>query len=284
MGFIGAALTRAGVEHIWPSGADPVFANSVTPGTSTRVHGGYRVSGRWKMVTGIRRADWLVALGAVDSTDEHRIFVIPANRIDIHDTWCASGMRATGSCDASGDGVFVPTELSAPLTASARIDRPPYRGYLPALMFAGSSAVTLGTAARLIDETVALVRTKPAGTGGVVGDATRTQYLVAKARAGVDAPRLLLLSTAADVQDARGAEVERRACLRAAMAHATEVTRGVLTDIYQLVGSSGLYRNKPVERFFRDGLVATQHAGQSAHFMAAAGRVRLGMAPGPAVF
>ncbi|MET0705178.1 MAG: acyl-CoA dehydrogenase family protein [Mycobacterium sp.] len=297
-GFIGALLNDTGLAHIWKTGTDPVLANSGVPSTAVPVEGGYRVTGQWKIVTGIHRADWLVVVGVVSvdgqprltasGAPDVRIFVIPTDQVDIRDTWDVTGMRATGSRDAVGDAIFVPSDLAAPLDAPARIDRPLYRGFLPTLVFAGCSAVTLGVAAHAIDETANLVRAKPAMAGGTVADAGRTQYLIAKAKTSVDAARLLLLSAAGDLQNAAEhntpVTLDMRAALRAAMTHAADVSRVALTDMYQLAGSSALYRSNPIERLFRDGMAATQHANQSAVFMEAAGRVRLGLDPGLPLF
>lgn len=197
-------------------------------------------------------------------------------------------MRATGSQDVVGDAVFVPTELTTLLDTPPRIDRALYRGFLPALVFGGCSAVTLGVAARMIDETVTVVRDKPAMTGGFVADAGRTQHLIAKAHTSVAAARLLLHSAAVSLQHAgeRGVPVtiDQRAEYRAAITHAADVSREVLVIMYQLAGSAALYRSNPVERLFRDGMALSQHANQSAKFMEAAGRVRLGMDPGLPLF
>jgi alkylation response protein AidB-like acyl-CoA dehydrogenase len=52
-GFVGAMLDPAGVAQIWGDGTEPVFANSGQPGTAEPVDGGYRLSGEWKIVSGI---------------------------------------------------------------------------------------------------------------------------------------------------------------------------------------------------------------------------------------
>jgi len=276
-GFVGAILDPAGVAEIWGDGTEPVFANSGQPGTAEPVDGGYRLSGVWKIVSGIHGADWVILIGMAP---EIRVFAVRINQVDVRNTWDVAGTCATGSNDVTADRIFVPTELTFALDTAPRIDRPLYRGFIPTLVFPGCSAVALGVARRAIEETVALVTTKPAMTGGTVSDAARTQYAIAKSEAAVTAARLLLKHAADELQRA-GDDItlEQRAALRAAMTHAADVSRQTLVALYEIAGSAALYRCNPIERLFRDGMAALQHANLSAHFLEAAGRVRLGLDP-----
>jgi alkylation response protein AidB-like acyl-CoA dehydrogenase len=78
--------------------------------------------------------------------------------------------------------------------------------------------------------------------------------------------RLLLLSAAESLQ-ATGERretvtLEQRALLRAAMAHAAQVSRQALVAMYELASSSAVSRGNPIERYFRDVMAALQHANQ----------------------
>ncbi|MDQ1494725.1 MAG: hypothetical protein QOG69_1208, partial [Actinomycetota bacterium] len=102
------------------------------------------------------------------------------------------------------------------------------------------------------------------------------------------AARLLLLSAAESLQTTaerrETVTLEQRALLRAAMTHAAQMSREALVAMYELASSSALYRGNPIERYFRDGMAALQHANQSTQFLEAAGRVRLGLDPGLPLF
>jgi indole-3-acetate monooxygenase len=297
-GFVGAVLDDLGTERVWAAGGEPVFANSGMPCVAERVNGGYRVAGHWKIVTGIDRADWLVTVGAVVSADDQtrtdrtagsevRLVLIPRDQLQILGSWNVTGMRATRSRDVATEAAFVPQELSAPFDQPSRIDRPLYRGFVPQLVFGRCAAVTLGVAARAIDETVALVRSKRDVGERVSAVTSRTQYLTAKAQAAVDAARLLLMATAGKVQhDDRGTPttLEHRAAFHAATTHAADVSREALVAMYQLAGSSALYRDNSIEKIFRAGMAIAQHANQSSLFMEAAGRVRFGLDPAVPLF
>jgi alkylation response protein AidB-like acyl-CoA dehydrogenase len=291
-GFLGALLGEAGTARLWADGTEPVFANAGQPGTAVPVEGGYRLSGSWKLVSGIGRADWLVVVAVVvqdgaprlteAAVPDVRLFTLPRDQVSVADTWNVSGMLGTGSNTAAVADVFVPEELVARFDVPARVQRPLYQGFIPALVFPGCSAVVLGVARSAVAETVAFARTKPVFTGGTLAESTHTQAVVARSEAALDAARLLLLSTAA--QNGPSATLHERAALHAAMCHAAEVSRRVLVDMYELGSSTSVYRGNPVERLFRDGMVALQHANHSLGFLEAAGRVRFGFEPGVPLF
>jgi len=160
-GFIGALLDPAGTERIWPAGAaEPVFANSTSPGAAVPVEGGYRLSGHWKIVSGVKAADWVVLSAVIDDGRTPQVpgtggmrpgfrqFAVPVQQVTVKNTWHVSGMRASGSNDVTVDDLFVPGELSLRFDVPARIDRPLYRhGYVLSLAGAGCGAIVLGIAA-----------------------------------------------------------------------------------------------------------------------------------------
>jgi alkylation response protein AidB-like acyl-CoA dehydrogenase len=295
-GFLAALLSDDGVERIWTDGARPVFANSGMPGVATPVDGGYHVSGHWKIVSGINNADWLVVVAAITAdgvprlTDaggaDVRLFLLRPDQLSVRDTWHVSGMRGSGSNDVIVDDALVPADLMVRFDLPARIQRPLYQGFVPALVFPGSTAIALGVAQRAIDETVDLAIRKKTPGGGTLAETARAQSAIARVEAEVAAARLLLLACAETLEAARDGEVtiEDRAALRGAMSHGARVCRDALVAMYELGSSSSLYQSNTLEHLFRDGMAALQHANHSAAFFEAAGRVRLGQDPGVALF
>ncbi|WP_438306730.1 acyl-CoA dehydrogenase family protein (plasmid) [Streptomyces sp. HUAS TT11] len=298
-GFVGALLDESATGQIWGQEREPAFANSGIPGMAVPDDGGYRVSGHWKIVSGINTAEWLVAVVVVmqdgmprltaGGSPDVQMCVLHRNQWSVKETWDVSGMRGTGSNDVVAEDVFVPAEFLSPLDAPRRIDEPLYRGFLPALVLPGCTAIVLGVALAALDETVALALAKKnPTTGATLADSPRTQYAIAASEAALQAARLLLVSAAQALEDAAkcgGAPtLEQRAALRAAMTHAAQVSREVLVTLYELASSTPLYRGNRLERLFRDGMAALQHANHSAPLMEAAGRVRLGMDPGVGLF
>lgn len=297
-GFLAALLGEKGTARLWKNCPEPVFANAGQPGSAVPAEGGYQLSGSWNLVSGIERADWLVVVAVVvdggsprlteAGAPDVRLFTLSRDQLAVQDTWDTGGMRGTGSNTVVVEDALVPAELVARFDVPARVQRPRYQGFIPALVFPGCSAVVLGVAQSAVDEIVALAVSKSTFTGGTLAESARTQAVVARSEAALEAARLLLFSAAAAV-DAAGekgepATLEQRSALHAAMCHAAEVSREVLVAMYELGGSSSVYRGNPVERLFRDGMVALQHANHSTPFLEAAGRVRFGFDPGLPLF
>lgn len=109
--------------------ADPdiVTANSTrSSGKARVVAGGYRVSGRWSLVSGCELGAWMVLLCVVHEdgkprltrggAPETRFMILPATACEIIDTWTVGGLRGTGSHDVVVGDVFVPTEYGSGFT------------------------------------------------------------------------------------------------------------------------------------------------------------------------
>src|SRR5688572_21497971 len=106
--------------------ADPdvILANSTQPvGRAAVVEGGYRLSGRWTLVSGCQLSTWLILLSVVhedgelrrtpSGAPELRFMLLPTAACEIVDTWIAGGLRGTGSHDVLVQEVFVPTAFSS---------------------------------------------------------------------------------------------------------------------------------------------------------------------------
>jgi alkylation response protein AidB-like acyl-CoA dehydrogenase len=226
----------------------------------------------------------MTAQGAPD----FRLFVLGRSQWETKDTWDVSGLIGSGSHGVAAQNAFVPDELVAGIEGPVHINRPLYQGYMPALVLPGCSAVVLGVAQAAIEETVALAPSKRTLLGGILAESAHAQEVIAQSEAALQAARLLLYSAAAALDTAcersEPVTMQQRASLRAAMSHGAQVSRKVLMDMYELGGSSALYRGNSVERLFRDGMVALQHGNHNTSLFEAVGRVRLGMAPGRMLF
>ena len=106
--------------------ADPgtILANSTRPsGRAVVVEGGYRVSGRWSLVSGCQFSAWFILMCIVhengqprltaSGAPEFRFMLCPAADCDIVDTWTVAGLRGTGSHDVVVQDRFVPASYAS---------------------------------------------------------------------------------------------------------------------------------------------------------------------------
>src|SRR5262245_62873664 len=101
-----ARLPRDVAEFIFGD-PDMILANSTRPsGRATVVDGGYRMSGRWSLVSGCQLSAWFILLCVVyedgqaratpGGVPQYRFMLCPAPECHIIDTWTVSGLRGTG--------------------------------------------------------------------------------------------------------------------------------------------------------------------------------------------
>jgi alkylation response protein AidB-like acyl-CoA dehydrogenase len=288
-GFIAALLSEEGIRLIWPAGRpDPIFATGIPEGLAVPVAGGYQVSGTWPLVSGLSAADWVLVVAVVseggeprhteDGLPDVRFFAAPRARVTVENSGPVTGLRGAVQGDLLLENVIVPEALTARLTIPAAIDRPLYRGFLPGLVLPGSAMIGLGAAAAAVDEVAGLAVAE--GSRPAWSDRPYAQVTIAQSEADLKAARLLLYSAASALQAANETTAQQRADLRAAMSHAARVGRRVLTAMYELAGPAALRPGNRLERQFRDGMAALQHADLSGEAFTAAGRVRFGLPPG----
>jgi alkylation response protein AidB-like acyl-CoA dehydrogenase len=110
-----------------------LFAGSTRPtGQAVTTQDGFRLSGRWSLVSGCELADYvhLISLVHEDGVPrmlapgqpDLRVLFVPKGRYAILDTWHVGGLPGSGSHDVVVEDVFVPVEDScapAPPVASS---------------------------------------------------------------------------------------------------------------------------------------------------------------------
>lgn len=271
-GFSAAFLIEASVERVWAGGPDPLIAHSSEPGQLVEDGDGYRLSGKWKLVSGVDAAEWIALLALVmDGGQPHmteyrpdvRFCLVPRSSVTVHDTWHATGMRGTDSNTVTAHDVPVAADMTAPPTARPRIDRTLYRVPVRNQISGGGAAIVLGIARAAVEEVVRLSQIKTSLDGVPLAQQPRIQALLGQATARLDAARALLLTTvgALDIAATSGrpATEAERGAVRGAMCHASETARAVLTSMYEAGGSTALYESSRLARLFRDGHAAAQH-------------------------
>jgi indole-3-acetate monooxygenase len=245
-------------------------------GKAVRVDGGYRVTGRWPFASGSPYATWLGGMSAVHDTDgtpvttdaglpQLVLAIWPADQARIIDTWDGLGLRGTGSGDFSVTDIFVPQEQVNPgFYGPPTYDRPLFK--LKELPEVGHGAHALGIASAAVGSFAAIVNGKPAPGSSrqqAMGHQQAHQIAFARADVLVRAARTLLHETTR-LAYAAAAEhpelpMDLRVRLREANIFAVRSAKEAVGLIFDMAGSSAVYRGRVIEQAFRDISTAANH-------------------------
>lgn len=282
--------------------ADPntILANSTRPsGRAVVVEGGYRVSGRWSLVSGCQFSAWLILMCALheggkprltpSGAPEFRFMLCPATDCEIVDTWTVSGLRGTGSHDVVVRDRFVPAPYASFHTDPLVLTDPRYKLPISSRIHPGLGAMALGIARSAIEALIELAGGKRhERTSQALTEDRGAQTRLSQAEALVCSSRLFLFDTVDrvwhDVLARREPTMGARAQGRVATWHAVTSACQAVDLVYLAGGATSLYATCPIERAFRDVHAITQHIGVHPRTLETAGRVLFGLEPDVPLF
>jgi indole-3-acetate monooxygenase len=271
-----------------------LFAGSTRPtGRAMTTQGGFRLSGRWSLVSGCELADYIYFMSLVHedgkprmlaaNQPDLRVLFVPKGHYTILDTWQVGGLRGSGSHDVVVDDVFVPFEESfapgPPVASSSPLDQ------LPAIpiMTAGLAAQFLGMARAAIACAIEILRNKVSVDPGTsIGDRSGVLADIALHSTAVAAARRHLHASVAVMWDKvnnRLPTVEDRAALFSASLYGDAVGRAAVVAMHMAAGTTALYVDCPLERSIRDLQTMDRHVGAQPLWLEDSGRVLLGHKP-----
>ena len=282
-------LPEPGFERVLAQGPDTVMAGVTAPrGQAERVEGGYRLRGTWAYCSGCLHARWIVA-GAVvtrgDVTETAgeppqpvtRLFVLPAEDVEILDTWRPIGLRGTGSHDFRVNDVFVPEEMSLSM-------RDPVRAGFPAVgVNQGAAAATALAVGRAAIEAVASLsgraRAGLTATGIPLGEQDLVRYRMAEAQGLVGSGRAYVREAMSAMQGALDGGTLPTPAQQNELAIAMNVgifngTRAV-ESLCEVAGGPAIHTGERLERLFRDVHAASNNAANSPTRMVTYGQTLL---------
>ena len=270
-----ARMPREAARAIWIDPPRSVVAN--TPLASAQaivVPGGYRVTGRQGFSTGCRHASWLAAHATVseagrprpdEGQPETRYCFVPRAQAELLDTWQVRGMRGTGTHHFAVNDVFVPEERSVKSVTAPLVETGPLYRIPRTLVFAsGDAAVALGTARCCLATFMELATTKtPRAMEALLRDQEMVQNEVGHAEALLRSGRAFLTEAVgqlwAGLTTVGAITLEHRATLRLATTHAIRLAVQIVDKVYNLAGATAVYESNPIQRYFQDVHVMSQH-------------------------
>jgi indole-3-acetate monooxygenase len=285
--LLGGWLPAQGLQEVF---GDPgqVAAGVWAPrGKARRVDGGYRVTGTWSFCSGIMHSDYLFGGCLVESeaggTPTPRVLGLPVSELEIADTWHTSGLRGTGSHDATAQDIFVPEHRSLWLLDPPTSDAALYRFPVLAFFALSIAAAALGNARGALDDLAELAGVKVGqGSSRTVAQRAGTWSVVAQAEAALRAARALYYAAIAEAwaaaQVTEPVSTDLRLGLRLAATHAVRTAADVAREMYDLGGGSAIYDGSPLQRRFRDAHAATAHFQVNPATWELTGRILLGQA------
>jgi alkylation response protein AidB-like acyl-CoA dehydrogenase len=189
----------------------------------------------------------------------------PADQARLIDTWDGLGLRGTGSGDIEISDLFVPDDQVNPgFYGAPRYDRALFR--MKEMPEVGHGAHALGVASAALESFIVAVNMKPipgSTRHTAMGHMQAHQVAFARADVLVRAARALLYETVrAAYSDAKvhpELSLELRVRLREANVFAVRSAKEAVGLIFEMAGSSAVYRGRLIEQAFRDINTAANH-------------------------
>lgn len=295
-GYFAGRTSLALAKELFP---DPDLLScgvSAPSGQAERVEGGYRVKGRWAFASCCKHATWFKGACVVtqkgrpvmgeDGRPEMRTAVLPIEEVEIIENWNTTGLCGSSSNDIEVHDILVPEHrVVGNAMSGAEAEEPPGPLYTYWMMLMCNVAgVPMGIARRAIDEVCTIANGKHAyGTKDLIRDDALLQMRLGRAETTWHAARAFLIETVDELWQTllRGDDLslDLRSRFRQCNLHGFHAAQEVTQSMYQLAGSTALYRPHPLERAFRDQTVAANHLLVREGGYAEIGRVSLGIDP-----
>lgn len=246
-------------------------------GKAEKVEGGYRIAARKVFTSGAIAGDILMT-GAIhcaeDGTEKVIHFGVPmrAPEVTVMDNWRTLGMRGTGSNDVVIDNLFIP-DASVAFSRAAGHWHPVFQ-IIATIAFPLIYSVYLGIAESARDIAVEIARKKPASETAL--------NLAGRMETALRAAQLAHRAMVEEAKrNAPSAEIVNEVMIGRSLvaSHGLEVVELAM----ELAGGSSFYRDRGLERRFRDMQGARFHPLQAGPQARYAGAMALGL-PVDAIF
>jgi alkylation response protein AidB-like acyl-CoA dehydrogenase len=280
---------------------DAITASALTPlGKAVKTNDGYQVSGYFPFSSGCHHSDWFV-LGCrvydgdipvmlANGAPETRQCFVPAEQVDILDTWYSAGLRGTGSNDLKVNECFVRTERSFSFqNLQPHRNSTLYR--FPLSLLLNFASVPLGVTQAALDS-LTEAGDRPSRVMTIEGQMTESKLLrdepfaqdaAGRAAAMLSATRAYVYTTIGDLWatlDA-GCELSPRQFTEFQLLnpYVYDTCTEAVQLLYKARGGSAVYNGKVLDRCLRDIVTMNQHVMNSLRFYSSGGRLLFGLPP-----
>lgn len=284
--WVAGLMSLQAQEELWGESPDALISIVLAPSsTTTKVDGGYRLTGKWRYGTGSHHADWsLLGLPIVDGQGnvvDNGLALVPTSELTIEESWNVAGMKATASNTQVAEDVFVPEHRIISVTDAVEGTYPgadvnpelAYQTVFVPSLFIQLVGPHLGMGRAVLDKVVADSAKKAIAytTYERQADAVSFQLAVAEATMLVETAEAFAYSIADRIYD--GAErgdyyaYPERIHMRAQAGYAVQCVTKAIDVLLTAHGSAGFANSNLIQRFWRDQAVAARHG----HLLTASG-------------
>ncbi|WP_407156935.1 acyl-CoA dehydrogenase family protein [Bradyrhizobium sp. STM 3557] len=283
------------LERVYRNDPDALIVGVGTPvGQAEKIDGGYRVSGRWPFSSGCQNAQWIgghcvVCKDGQPVMTEHgpqtKLFLLPADRWRIEETWQAVGLTGTGSHHVVLDNIEVPEAEAFNLFGGKSAVAGPLESDVMPFNASFHAAVAVGIASGAMADLVAMANSgrRQLFAATELKDSAVFQHEVGKLNAELRAARALTrMQVESQWSRAVAGTVDSNTDLAEGLqgsAWVNAACTNVVSGCYALGGSSAIMNSSPLQRRLRDIHTARQHGFAQERFYGSAGRNVLGFTP-----
>lgn len=290
--FLSALLQPHQANEIFNGPEYAVPAGVIAPTAQAKfVDGGIVVNGRWRFASGCDNANWLMGSVIMIDDNEKQLHDENGNPLNLFpwftrdqftviDTWNASGLRGSGSHDVEVRDGFVPKDrwftLGDHIAVTGTLFRFPVVSTFPPAV----AAISIGTARAAFDYFTEFATNKVPAAGSIpICQLGYVQSAVSRAEALIDSARSYLYEVVGSLWTTidRGlpATIDARRRVRLAGSYAAAMAADSVDLLYNAAGSSSIAGDCPLQRYFRDVHVTTQHHHVNGGELERMGRLRL---------
>jgi alkylation response protein AidB-like acyl-CoA dehydrogenase len=272
LGWVMAMFPELGQSEVWGKDPSALGCAAVDPsGHAEEVAGGYRLSGKWRFVSGSDHAQWVMVTAPCGVANTVRQLLVRRDELQTIDDWHVLGLAGTGSRTLVADNVHVPSHRT--ITQDAMLDgsapgRDLYRDYSVYrsprryLTAFSLSPVLVGLAERALAIVIEAAR-KKLGAGQAPGDLDTIQLRIAEAAAEVETARIIFDRHVWDADRRLAAgdaisdvDIQRNRMMASQM---VRIARSAIDKLGTITGSGWIFDSHALNIVFRDAVAGATH-------------------------
>lgn len=279
-GYILGLFPDQAQDDVWGANPGAKMSAILAPtAKSTKVDGGFEVTGRWGFMSGCLHSDWAMICFPMETAGgAPGVGLVPTKDLAIEDNWYTTGLRGTGSNTVIADKLFIPDHRVIILPPAmegepASIDliesrgQSLYRSSFSGVLLTSLVGIMIGEAQAALEFVVEKAPARAITTTNYAkqSNSVAFQLDIAEAASKIDAAAQVARHAADEIDEAarRGVypAVPERAKARIRCAQAAKLITEAMDILMSAHGTAAFAEASPLARLWRDTAIAGRHAG-----------------------